>query len=634
MDSTLKQDTRWGRLTTPLGKDVLVLARFDGNEGLSELFEYRVEAHSKEEDKVDYDDLLGKPCTVTIESYGQERHFNGVVVEAQWIGKRYDLHIHRLVLRPWLWLCSRTSDCRFFQEKTAPEIIQEVFQDRGFNDYRLSLSETHPKLEYCVQYRETDFAFVSRLMEHEGIYHFFEHTSDKHMLVLADSMSAHQPVPGLATMPYIDFGNPEARGRQHIYQLISERKFRTGKVELNEYNELQSNADQKANKKGSARYTRSDMEFYDYPGKYRNRNDGERYAKFVLEAEQALDERRHTAGNAVSLFPGGLTKLQDHPKDSENGEYLIVRSSHLYVAEHYRSGTGLGEEEYSGQFELLPKKANKVFRAPIVTPKPLIHGIQTAKVVGQQGEEIDVDEYGRIKVEFFWDRKKKQSCRIRVAEVWSGKTWGGQFIPRIGQEAVVEFLEGDPDRPLVIGTVYNDEYKHPYEMPAKKTVSGLKSDSTKGGGGYNEWNFEDKKGYEKITVHAQKDLDVTVLNSETRTIGKYFVPPKGSPSRDTVLKSGDDNLTIELGDQSVKIPMGQQTTSALMSIAFNTTPSMVSITPASISLNSPVINLMGLATINITAPIINITGVVNLNGMLNVNGGVLVNGMVPVLIPA
>ena len=186
----------------------------------------------------------------------------------------------------------------------------------------------------------------------------------------------------------------------------------------------------------------------------------------------------------------------------------------------------------------------------------------------------------------------------------------------------------------MIGTVYNDEYKHPYELPAKKTVSGLKSDSTKGGGGYNEWNFEDNKGYEKITVHAQKDLDVTVLNSETRTIGKYFVPPKGSPSRDTVLKSGDDNLTIELGDQSVKIPLGQQTTSALMSIAFNTTPSMVSITPASISLNSPVINLMGLATINITAPIINITGVVNLNGMLNVNGGVLVNGMVPVLIPA
>ena len=632
MDSPLKQDSRWGRLTTPLGEDVLVLTRMEGDEGLSELFEYRIEAHSK--DDVNYDSILGKNCTVTIEGYGLERHFNGVLVEAQWIGMRYDLHVHRLVLRPWVWLCSRTSDCRFFQDKTAPEIIQEVFQDRGFNDHRLVLSETHPKLEYCVQYRETDFAFVSRLMEHEGIYYFFEHTSDKHMMVLADSMSAHQPVPGLAKIPFIDHGNPEARGQQHLYQLISERRFRTGKVELNEYNELQSNADQKASKKGNARYNRSDMEFYDYPGKYKTRNDGERYAKFVLEAEQALDERRHTAGNAVSLFPGGATKLQDHPKEPENGDYLIVRSSHLYVAEHYRSTTSLAEEEYSGQFELLPKKANKVFRAPIITPKPLIHGIQTAKVVGQQGEEIDVDKYGRIKVEFFWDRKKKQSCRIRVAEVWSGKTWGGQFIPRIGQEAVVEFLEGDPDRPLVIGTVYNDEYMHPYELPARKTVSGLKSDSTRGGGGFNEWNFEDKKGSEKFTVHAQKDLDVTVLNAETRTIGQYFIPPKGSPSRDTVLKNGDDNLKIVLGDQSVTIPVGKQTTSAMISISFSTTPSTITINPGSISLNAPIINLTGVVIINVNAPIINLTGMVNLNGMLNVTGGVMVNGMVPVLVPA
>jgi type VI secretion system secreted protein VgrG len=632
MDSPLKQDTRSGRLTTPLGQDVLVLARFEGNEGLSELFEYRVEAHSK--DEVNYDSLLGKACTVTMESYGHQRQFNGILVEAQWIGKRYDLHVHRLVLRPWLWLCSRTSDCRFFQEKTAPEIIQEVFQDRGFTDFRLSLSETHPKREYCVQYRETDFAFVSRLMEHEGMYYFFEHTSDKHTLVLADSMSAHSPVPGHATMPYIDLGNAEAREKQHIYQLISERRFRTGKVELNEYNELQSKADQKASKKGDAKYTRSDMEFYDYPGKYKNRGDGERYAKFVLEAEQALDERRHTSGNAVSLFPGGLTKLKDHPKESENTDYLIVRSSHLYVAEYYRSTMDLGVEEYSGQFELLPKKGSKVFRAPIVTPKPLIHGIQTAKVVGEEGEEIDVDKHGRIKVEFFWDRKKKQSCRIRVAQVWSGKTWGGQIIPRIGQEAVVEFLEGDPDRPLVIGTVYNDEYMHPYELPSKKTQSGLKSDSTKGGGGYNEWKFEDKKGSEEITIHAQKDLDITVLNKETRTIGQNFLPPKGSPSRETAIKFGDDSLKIELGDQTVSIPLGKQSTSALMSISFTTIPSSVTITPASISMTAPTINITGMAVVNVTAPVINLTGVVNLTGMLNITGGLTVNTMVPVLIPA
>ena len=621
MDSPLKQDTRSGRLTTPLGQDVLVLIRFEGNEALSELFEYRIEAHSK--DDVDYDSILGKACTVTIESYGHERHFNGVLVETQWLGMKYELHVHRLVLRPWLWLCSRTSDCRFFQDKTAPEVIQEVFRDRGFNDYRVSLSENHPKLEYCVQYRETDFAFVSRLMEHEGIYYFFEHTSDKHTLVLADSMVAHTPVPGLATIPFIDLGNPEARGRQHIYQLISERRFRTGKVELNEYNELKSNADQKANKKGNAHYNRSDMEFYDYPGKYKNRSDGEKYAKFVLEAEQALDERRHTAGNAVSLFPGGITKLQDHPKGSENIDYLIVRSSHLYVAEHYRSGTGLAEEEYSGQFELLPKTANKVFRAPIVTPKPLIHGIQTAKVVGEKGEEIDVDEYGRIKVEFFWDRKKKQSCRIRVAQVWSGKNWGGQFIPRIGQEAVVEFLEGDPDRPLVIGTVYNDEYKYPYDMPANKTQSGWKSNSSKGGQGYNQFRFEDKKSQEEINLHAQKDYKLEILDTEVRKIGQMFSGQTAGPnSRDTTLLRGDDQLTIASGNQKITIAMNQTNmlgSNRVTTIGANDTATIGANDTTNVGGNT-VVTCGGSVTVTAGASITLISSTINLVGTVNVAG--------------
>jgi len=560
MDSMLMQESRKARLKTPLGDNALVITRFDGHEGISELFEYRIEAHSK--DEVNYDAILGRPCTVTLEEHGKQRHFNGVAVEAQWLGMLHELHTHRIVLRPWLWLCSRTSDCRFFLEKNAPDIIEEVFRDRRFDAYQLSLSENHPKREYCVQYRETDFAFVSRLMEHEGIFYYFEHTADKHTLVLADSMSTLKPVPEFGTIPYIAAGNVERRDRQHIYNVVSQRRFRTGKVELNEYNELQPNSDQKANKSGTARYERSQMEFYDYPGKYKQRSEGEHYAKVVLEAEQALDGRRHTSGNAVCLFPGGLTTLKDHPKQSENINYLVVRASHQYVAEHYRSGIGLQEEEeYLGQFEFLPNTDNKVFRAPIVTPKPLIHGIQTARVVGAKGEEIDVDEHGRIKVEFFWDRKKKQSCRIRVAEMWAGKKWGWQFIPRIGMEVVVEFLEGDPDRPLVVGSVYNGEYKHPYDMPGDKTQSGVKSDSTKGGNGYNELRFEDKKSAEKITVHAQKDYDLTILDTETREIGQQFTGKTAGPnSRKTTLLQGDDDLTIASGNQSVRIAMNRTST--------------------------------------------------------------------------
>ena len=619
----LKQDTRFAELRTPIGKDVLVLVRFDATEGLSELFEYRIEALAAKE--VDLDAILGRPCSVTVKLYGKERHFNGIAVEAQWTGVRQEHHVYRLVLRPWLWLCSRTSDCRFFQDKTASEIIQEVWRDRGFNDFRANLNESYPKLEYCVQYRETDLAFVSRLMEQHGIYYFFEHTSDKHTLVMADSMSSHQAVPGLGQIDFIALGNSERRDRQHIYHVVSERRFRTGKVELNDYYELTPNADLKADKKGTARYNKSDMEFYDYPGKYKKKSDGEKYAKVVLEAEQALDERRHTGGNAVNLFPGGTTKLQGHHKTSENKDYLVVRCSHLYVAEHYRSGTGAAEEDYSGNFEFLPKE-NKVFRAPIVTPKPLIHGIQTAKVVGKQGEEIDVDEHGRILVEFFWDRKKKQSCRIRVAEVWASKKWGGQFIPRVGMEVVVEFIEGDPDRPLVTGAVYNGDNKHPYELPANKTQSGVKSDSSKGGGGYNQVMFEDKKNSEEIDLHAQKHYKLKILDTETREIGERFTSQIAGPnSRKTTLLRGDDDLKIATGNQNVTIAMNQTSTIGMNRTTTITTSdtttvgttititagtsltlicggSIISMTPASISLVSSTIN-MAAGAVNIAAPL-------------------------------
>jgi type VI secretion system secreted protein VgrG len=623
MDSMLKQDTRFAELRTPLGKDVLVLVRFDATEGLSELFEYRIEALAAKE--VDLDAVLGRPCSVTIKLYGQERHFNGVAVEAQWTGVRQEHHVYRLVLRPWLWLCSRTSDCRFFQDKTAPEIIQEVWRDRGFNDFRLSLQENYPKLGYCVQYRETDLAFVSRLMEQEGIYYFFEHTSDKHMLVMADSMSSHQPVPGLAQIDFIPLGNSERRERQHIYHLVSERRFRTGKVELNDHWHKTPNANLRADKKGTARYNKSDMEFYDYPGKYKKKSDGEKYAKVMLEAEQALDDRRHTSGNAVNLFPGGTTKLKDHHKSSENKDYLVVRCSHLYVAEHYRSGSGAAEEDYSGNFEFLPKD-NKVFRAPIVTPKPLIHGIQTAKVAGKEGEEIDVDEHGRILVVFHWDRKKKASCRIRVAEVWAGKKWGGQFTPRVGMEVVVEFLEGDPDRPLVTGCVYNSDNKHPFELPDNKTQSGWKSDSSKGGGGYNQIKFEDKKNSEEIDLHAQKHYKLKILDTETREIGERFTSQIAGPnSRKTTLLQGDDDLTIASGNQTVTIAKNQTSTigmnrtttigtsdtttagttitiTAGTSLTLICGGSIITMTPASISLVSSTIN-MAAGAVNIAAPL-------------------------------
>jgi type VI secretion system secreted protein VgrG len=602
MGGSLTQDTRFGELITPLGKDVLVLVRFDATEGLSELFEYRIDCLS-EQAGINFDQAIGQQCKIKLKMFNPVREYNGILVEAQWTGLVHDHHTYRLVLRPWLWLLGRTTDCRIFLDKKAPDIIKEVFDDRGFTDYELKLSEECPQLEYCVQYRETDLNFVSRLMEQHGIYYFFQHEGGKHTLVLADSKSSHSAISGLDKVPLRPATGEFTTEAQHVTEWISARHFRTGKVELNDYNYEKPSAQMLSDAQGSESYQHSNMEFYDYPGKYKVKSDGERYAKIQLQAEQAQDHRRHAHGLAPSAFPGGLTTLEEHAEKSENKEYLVVHASHTYHAEDYRgSSLGSGGEIYEGSYEFLP--SDRPFRAPIVTPKPLIHGIQTAKVVTKDAgssEEIDVEALTEIYVRFYWDRKNKRSCKLRVAQVWSGKKWGGQFIPRVGQEAVIEFLEGDPDRPLVIGTVYNDEYKPPYELPDKKTVAGIKSDSSKGGNGYNEWQFEDKKGSEQIGLHAEKDYNLVIRHAETRNIGETF---GGGTSRGTTIQNGDDKLDIQNGSQHVTISQDQTidvqqtiTVSANISIELKVGASSILLEQTGITIKAPTI------TINSTGPL-------------------------------
>ena len=409
MDSMLMQESRKARLKTPLGDNALVITRFDGQEGVSELFEYRIEAYSK--DEVNYDFILGVPARSQSRSTARSAISTGLQLKRS--GSVCCMSCTRIAL-----FCAHgcgsaraPATAVFFLDKKAPDIIEEVFRDRRFNDFRLSLSENHPKREYCVQYRETDFAFVSRLMEHEGIFYYFEHTANKHTLVLADTMSTLKPVPDFANIPFIAPGNVESRGRQHIYNVVSQRRFRTGKVELNEYNELQPNADQKANKTGTARYERPQMEFYDYPGKYKQRNEGEQYAKVVLEAEQALDGRRHTSGNAVCLFPGGLTTLQDHPKQSENIDYLVVRASHQYVAEQYRSGFSLQEEqEYVASSLDAEQRQQGIPRTDrdAQTADPRYPDRQGRRSEGRRDRRRRTWPASRST---FFGSKKKQSCR-------------------------------------------------------------------------------------------------------------------------------------------------------------------------------------------------------------------------------
>lgn len=639
----LSQSERVAEFKTPLGKDVLVLISIHGAEGLGELFEYNIEALSEKEN-IDFDKALGQGCTLKLKAYDtKQRIYNGVMVQAQSIGKTEDFYHYKLVLRPWLWLLGHKADCRIFLDKDVKEIIKEVFSKAGFNDFEFRTNNDYDKIAYCVQYRETDLAFVHRLMELYGIYYFFEHADGKHTVVMADSRSSHKAIEGLATVPFAPMSKEEHHSDQHLSEWISERRFRTGKVQFNDYDYLKPKKNLMTSSESSEKYTHAKLEVYDYPGKYDEEDKGKKLSRFRLEAEQAIDHRRLVRGDAASLHPGGLVTVKKHPILSENKEYLVVRATHRFSSHHYRSVSGTEvtpelepdddekqDQVYQGSYEFQP--SDRPFRMLPVTPKPRIHGIQTAKVVGkkgEEGEEISTDEHGRVWVQFFWDREPKLTCPIRIAQVWAAKKWGGIFIPRIGMEVVVEFLEGDPDRPLVVGAVYNGDNKVPYELPDNKTMAGLKSDSTKGGNGYNEFVFEDKKSSENIRMHAEKDNNVTIRHAQVNTIGEVFTPPKGRASRKTTLKRGDDVLTIQMGDQSVSIPLGSQNTTAMLTIKHTVGMTTVTLTPAAKSVTAPMINHTAGATINQTAgATITLTAPV-----INLNGIVLINGMIPVVIP-
>ena len=563
----ISQTGRIAQLGTPLGKDVLCLVSFNVNEGVGELFEINVDALS-EEANIDFDKAIGQSCSIKMKTYKEkQRLFNGILTEAQWIGKAQDFFSYRLVLRPWFWLLDQKADCRIFLNKNVKDIITEVFIKAGFSsghDFEFRTTESYDNIPYCVQYRETDLSFASRLMEQYGIYYFFEHDENKHTMILADSRSSHHKNPDLPTTPYILMEEKAFRGEQHTYNWVSERRLRTGKVEFNDYDYLKPKKKLRAPNEASERYKHSKLEVYDYPGKYDEESKGKKLSKFRLEAEQALDHRRYVDGDAPSLFAGTLTTIEGHPIDSENHDYLVVRSFHQFGSQQYQSGSST--PEYYGNYEFQP--VDRPFRMLPDTPWPQIYGIQTAKVVGKKGEdneEISTDEHGHIWVQFYWDRDPKKSCPIRVAHAWSGKKWGTQFIPRLGMEVVVEFLEGDPDRPLVTGCVYNGDNKVPYDLPDHKTQSGTKSHSSKNDNGYNEFMFEDLKGSELIRMHAQKDHEVTINANQTGYVGAVELnsPYQGGDQTWTVghnrtwtIQKGDDYLDVKKGNLKIDVDMG------------------------------------------------------------------------------
>lgn len=557
------------QIITPLGEDVLLFQHMSGSEGLSQLFAYKLDLLS-EQAAIDPEKLLGRNVTIGMQLPDKNwRYFNGYITRFGQHGVLDVYSYYQATVRPWLWFLTRASNCRIFQNKTVPEIIQQVFQDQKFTDFQLKLSNPHARREYCVQYRETDFNFVSRLMEEEGIYYYFVHSNGKHDLILTDSHAGHKPFPGYVEIPYHpEEGQTDRSRTDHIYRWSFSREVQTGVYNLNNYDFEKPKADLLVKADLSKSYPHSAYEYFDYPGEYKDTGVGEQFVRHRIEEHHVQFEQCEGEGNARGLAAGHHFKLTQYGRKDQNRKYLVVSASYWMQLDDYTSsghGGKMTDRIFTCRFNAIDSLSP--YRPARITPKPLMHGTQTAMVVGPKGEEIYTDKYGRIKVQFHWDRYGKSdensSCWIRVSHPWAGKNWGMIALPRIGHEVVVDFLEGDPDQPIVTGRVYNAISMPPYTLPEKAHLSTIKTYSTKGGGGFNEIRFDDKKGKEQVFIHAERNQDVRVKKDRFEWIGneQHLIVKKdlfeevGADSHSTV--KGDRNEEIT-GTLSIKAGMDMQ----------------------------------------------------------------------------
>jgi type VI secretion system secreted protein VgrG len=554
------QDNRFVSVTTPLGKDILLFSRMNGYEELNRLFEYELDllVDAKNVGLVTsgfpVNQVLGQVMVVAMNlPEGGNRYFHGLVTQFRHQGLMEDFYLFRAVLRPWLWFLTRTSNCRIFQELSVPDIIKKVFADNGFSDFKLELTHTYKPRNYCVQYRESDFNFVSRLMEHEGIFYYFKHEQAKHTLIIGDSVNAYQTIGGYENIPYFPPENTARRKRDHIYEWHPAHKVQSATYVLNDYDfeKPKSNLVTKFTEKKP--HSLAEGEQYDYPGNYVESAIGESYATIRLDELQTDYEVIQGVGDAMGLTTGMLFTLKDHFISPENTKHIVVSANYVIVNNQYRSTT-FEETHYTCHFKVI--RATQRFRPQRLTPVPFVQGPQTATVVGKSGEEIWTDKYGRVKVQFHWDREgtmnESSSCWIRVATPIAGKNWGWVSLPRISQEVVVSFLEGNPDRPLITGSVYNANQMPPYDFPANQTQSGLKSHSSKGGSStnFNEFRFEDKKGEEQVFLHAERNQDTRVKNDAFEWIGneRHLIVKKDLFEQ----VDGDQHSTVK-GDRNEKV---------------------------------------------------------------------------------
>ncbi|MCW7541896.1 type VI secretion system tip protein TssI/VgrG [Aquabacterium sp. A7-Y] len=547
-------------LTTPLGDGALFFYRMQAVEVVSQPFDYTLELLAETPD-VAFKDLIGQPLGVTLHMHGRKRYFHGLVTRFQLVGRHSHYFRYEARVRPWLWVLSRTHDCRIFQEKNTLEIVKEVFADHSVSVVEDRTTGSYESWDYCVQYRESDLQFVSRLLEHEGIYYFFEHRQGQHTLVLADGPSAHEKTPGYEQVAYKETEGTERTDREAVRTWRVVEEMLPGKTAVSDFDFERPSVSLLQQRAAPRSHPQADHEVYDYPGEYTQADRGEQFVRTRLEELQCRYQVAQATTDARGVSCGAIFDLTGFDRQDQNTGYLITGTRIELLQEHPESPLSDGSS-FHCSFDAIP--SSEPFRPVRSTPRSVVQGPQTAIVVGPAGDEIYTDKYGRVKVQFHWDRYGKRdansSCWVRVSQPWAGKNFGFMAIPRIGQEVIVDFLEGDPNRPIITGRVYNAEQMPPWALPANATQTGILTRSSKGGSGANanELRFEDKKGSEQVYLHAEKNQDIEVENDETHWVGhdrtKTIDHDETVHVKHDRTETVDNNETITIGvDRTEKV---------------------------------------------------------------------------------
>jgi type VI secretion system secreted protein VgrG len=692
--TTFTQANRPMAFSTPVLKpDTLLLTGLTGQEGLSQLFTFQLGLAAVNQTDVPFDKLLGQPATVRLDLPGGKRRFlNGICSRVAQGGSDAVFTSYHLEVVPKFWLLNKRSQSRVFQHLSVPDILKKVLTglDVGFE-----LQGSFLPRDYCVQYRETDFNFACRLMEEEGIYYYFKHADGSHQLVLANTPSGHADLPEVSRVLFdsVSGGN---RPEDRVVSWIKRQEVRAGKFNLFDHcfeiphKHLEAHkVIQDSVRAGQVEHrlklaVNADLELFDFPGEYAQRFDGvdkgggdrpadlqhifadnQRTVAIRMQQEAVPAVVIQGIGRCRQMASGHKFTLATLPDDAAgrllkaDGPYVLTSVAHFARQADYRSNSA--EFQYQNNFTCIP--LGLPFRPPRNTPKPFVQGSQTAVVVGPPGEEIFTDKYGRVKVQFHWDREGQNdldsSCWVRVGTIWAGKQWGAIHIPRVGQEVLVDFLEGDPDQPIIVGSVYNAEMMPPYKLPDKKTQSGLKSRSTLKGTAenFNELRFEDKKGHEDVYFHAEKDFHrvvendddlkvgndqtITVHNNRTEKVEKgdeKVTVAKGhrtilvetgndlhqikKGNREVQIDMGNDTLTIKMGNQTTKLDLGKSETEAMQSIELKVGQSSVKLDQTGVTIKGMVIKVEGQIQTEVKGLMTQVSG----DALTQIKGGITMIG--------